>query len=233
VEGKRRRDRPTARRAVRQVFAEGQPLNKLVDLLAQDSLYLHPEMLVVFPGNHDQPRFLTAAKGDIGKLMMAEAFLLTTRRVVHLYYGDEVAMQGGRDPDNRRGFPGGWLSDPLNAFTPQGRSGDAARVFDWTRALLHFRQEHPALRRGNLTQLLADADRYAYLRSSPEEDVLVILNRAASDKPIELPVDDLPLPDGLRLTSFTPSSSDLIVAGRKIVVEHPAAVQIYSATHPR
>jgi glycosidase len=167
--------------AVRGVFGEGQPLNKLTDLLAQDSLYLHPEMLVVFPGNHDQPRFLTAAKGDVAKLMMAEAFLLTTRRVVHLYYGDEIAMQGGRDPDNRRDFPGGWPSDPLNAFTPQGRSGDAAKVFDWTRALLHYRQAHPALRRGSLTQLVADTDRYAYLRSSPEEDVLVILNRAGNE----------------------------------------------------
>ena len=219
--------------AVRGVFGEGQPLNKLTDLLAQDSLYLHPEMLVVFPGNHDQPRFLTAAKGDVAKLMMAEAFLLTTRRVVHLYYGDEIAMQGGRDPDNRRDFPGGWPSDPLNAFTPQGRSGDAAKVFDWTRALLHYRQAHPALRRGSLTQLVADTDRYAYLRSSPEEDVLVILNRAGNEKPIELPVDDLPLTDGLRLTSFVPSSPDAMVVRGKIVIEHPADVQIYSAKRAR
>src|SRR6185369_4330141 len=57
---------------IRQVFAEGQPMTKLVDLLAQDSLYLHPEMLVGFLGNHDQPRFLTAAGGDITKLLMAE-----------------------------------------------------------------------------------------------------------------------------------------------------------------
>jgi neopullulanase len=219
--------------AVRGVFGEGQPLNKLTDLLAQDSLYLHPEMLVVFPGNHDQPRFLTAAKGDVAKLMMAEAFLLTTRRVVHLYYGDEIAMQGGRDPDNRRDFPGGWPSDPLNAFTPQGRSGDAAKVFDWTRALLHYRQAHPALRRGSLTQLVADTDRYAYLRSSPEEDVLVILNRAGNEKPIELPVDDLPLTDGLRLTSWVPSSPDAMVVRGKIVIEHPADVQIYSAKRAR
>ena len=137
--------------AIRQVFAEGQPMTKLVDLLAQDSVYQHPEMLVAFPGNHDQPRFLTVAKRDIAKLMMAEAFLLTTRRVPHLYYGDEVAMQGGRDPDNRRDFPGGWPDDPVNAFESAGRSGEAATVFDWTRRLLHLRQEHPALRRGGLS----------------------------------------------------------------------------------
>ena len=218
--------------AVRQVFAESRPMTGLVDLLAQDSLYLHPEMLVVFPGNHDQPRFLTAAKGNIPALMMAEAFVLTTRRVPHLYYGDEVAMQGGRDPDNRRDFPGGWPEDSSNAFTPEGRSGDAAKVFDWTRALLHLRQDHPAVRRGSLTQLLYDSDRYAYLRSSPEEDVLVVLNRAGAEKPIELMVDDLPLPDGLRLRSVLAPSGDVTVAGGKIVIDHPAEVQVYAASRP-
>ena len=79
--------------------------------------------------------------------MMDEAFALTTRRVVHLYYGDEIAMTGGNDPDNRRDFPGGWPGDPIDAFTPAGRTGDAATVFNFTRELLHFRQTHPALQR--------------------------------------------------------------------------------------
>jgi glycosidase len=121
----------------------------------------------------------------------------------------------------------------MNAFTPEGRSGDAAKVFDWTRTLLHFRQEHPAVRRGALTQLACDSDRYAYLRSSSEEDVLVILNRAGAEKPIEISVDDLPLPNGLRFTSLLPASSDIAVADGKILIEHPAKVQIYFATHER
>jgi len=217
--------------AVRHVFGEGQPMTALVDLLTQDSLYQHPEMLVVFPGNHDQPRFLTLAKGDISKLMMAEAFLLTTRRVVHLYYGDEVAMQGGRDPDNRRDFPGGWPDDPVNDFTAEGRTGDAAKVFNWTRDLLHFRQEHPAIRRGGMIELLTNQDQYAYLRTSPEEDVLVVLNRAGHDKPIQIDVDDLPLKDGLRLTPLAAGASEALVSGGKIVIEQPGEVQIYSAKH--
>jgi glycosidase len=217
--------------AVRHVFGEGQPMTALVDLLTQDSLYQHPEMLVVFPGNHDQPRFLTLAKGDISKLMMAEAFLLTTRRVVHLYYGDEVAMQGGRDPDNRRDFPGGWPDDPVNDFTAEGRTGDAAKVFNWTRDLLHFRQEHTAIRRGGMIELLTNQDQYAYLRTSPEEDVLVVLNRAGHDKPIQIDVDDLPLKDGLRLTPLAAGASEALVSGGKIVIEQPGEVRIYSAKH--
>lgn len=195
--------------ATRRVFGQGQPMTQLTDILAQDSLYQHPEMLVVFPGNHDQPRFLNVAGGDVRKLMMATAFVVTTKRTVHLYYGDEIAMAGGNDPDNRRDFP------PA-AFTAAGRTGDAAAVFDRTRALLRFRAEHPALRRGGLTQLLVNADQYAFLRSSAEEQVLVVLNR--SGKPLELDVDDLPLADGARLASYD-GGSELTVAQRKIAVE--------------
>jgi glycosidase len=213
--------------AVRNVFAQGQPMTALTDILAQDSLYQRPEDLVVFPGNHDQPRFLTVANGDIAKLMMADAFVLTTRRVVHLYYGDEIAMQGKGDPDNRRDFPGGWAGDAVNAFTAEGRTGDAKTVFDWTRSLLHFRAEHAALRHGDLTQLVVNKDRYAYLRRSAEEVVLVVLNRAGTGK-LELDVDDLGLADGLRLEAFD-GSGPIEVAGKKIALETPGAVRIYWA----
>jgi neopullulanase len=213
--------------AARGVFAQGQPMTKLTEILAQDSLYQRPEMLVMFPGNHDQPRFLTVAKGDVSRLLMAETFALTTRRVAHLYYGDEIAMQGGNDPDNRRDFPGGWEGDPVNAFNPGGRAGDGAAVFDFTRSLLRFRQSHPALRRGNLVQLLVNQDQYCYLRSSPEERVLVVLNRAGSAGAIQLDVDDLGLQDGLRFEPFTQGSAGAVVSGGKIVIDHPANIQIY------
>ena len=159
--------------------------------------------------------------------------MLTTRRVVHLYYGDEVAMLGGRDPDNRQDFPGGFQGDAVNAFTAEGRTGTAAKVFDWTRDLLHFRQEHPALRRGGLIQLLSTPEQYAYLRTSPEEDVLVVLNRAGRDKPIQIEVDDLPLKDGLHLGSFRAGAPDAVVSGGKVVIDQPGEVQIYWAKRAR
>lgn len=221
-------DFPLAR-AVRSVFAEGQSMNRLAEILAQDSLYRHPEKLVLFPGNHDQPRFLTVAKGDLSKHLLAHAFVLTTRRTVHLYYGDEVAMQGANDPDNRRDFPGGWPGDPVNAFSPEGRTGDAATAFQLVRSLLHFRRQHPALRRGDLTQLVVSQDQYAYLRSSPEEYVLVVLNRAGADKPLEIEVDDLPLSDGLRFQPFRSERPAVSVTGGKIVIADPQQIEIYWA----
>lgn len=140
-------------------------------------------------------------------------------------------MQGGRDPDNRRDFPGGWPGDPVDDFTAEGRTGDAAKVYNWTRDLLHFRQEHPAIRRGGLIQLLVNQDQYAYLRTSAEEDVLVVLNRAGHEKPIQIDVDDLPVKDGLRLSPLAAGAPAALVSKGKIVIEQPDQVQIYSAKH--
>ena len=38
-----------------------------------------------------------------------------------------------------------------------------------------FRAAHPALRHGGLVQLMVNKDQYAFLRTSPEERVLVVL----------------------------------------------------------
>jgi hypothetical protein len=78
--------------------------------------------------------------------------------------------------------------------------------------------------------LLSTENQYAYLRTSPEEQVLVVLNRAGAEKPLELEVDDLPLPDGVSLRSLVPGISDVSVSGGKVMIEHPAPVQIYRAT---
>jgi glycosidase len=223
--------------ALRNAFGEGRPLTSLTDILSQDSLYQHPEELVVFPGNHDQPRFLTVAGSDISKLMMAETFVLTTRRVPHLYYGDEIAMGSGTDRTDRSiraDFPGGFPGDPVNAFLPEGRTGDAAIVFNFMRDLLHFRLDHPALRHGQLMQLLTAKDQYGYLRSSPEEHVLILLNRAGAAKPVDIDVNDLRLPDGLQFKSFYAGQPEVTVSQGKIQIPAPKEINIYFAqTRPQ
>ena len=203
--------------AIRAVFAEGQPMTQLTDVLAQDFLYQRPEMLVAFIGNHDQPRFLTLAGSEVTRLHMAQAFLLTTRRVPHLYYGDEIAMGAGTDRSDRS-----IRADlPVDAFT----SAPSSPTFGWLRVLLHLRQEHPALRRGGLTQLLVNQDQYVFLRTSPEERVLVVLNRAGSERPLDLDVSDLGLAERSR---FTGEGTELTVTRGRILLPQPPAVGIYS-----
>ena len=152
-------------------------MTELAEVLSQDFLYQHPERLVAFLGNHDQPRFLTLAGGDLGRLQMAQAFLLTTRRVPHLYYGDEIGMGAGTDRTDRS----------IRADFPAAAFAGAAEnaEFQFLRDLLRQRAEHPALRHGELVQVLVEKDRYGYVRVAPEERILVVLNRAGSERPIE------------------------------------------------
>jgi glycosidase len=213
-------------RAMRSVFAQGEPMTQLTDILAQDSLYRRPELLVTFLGNHDQPRFLTIAGGEVERLLMAQTFLLTTRGIPHLYYGDEVALGKGQDRTDRSiraDFPGGFPGDAIDAFTAQGRAGVAATVFDSLRALLHLRREHAALRRGTLTQLVADKDRYAYYRATREDAILVAFNRSREE--MELALDDLEIPDGTRFKAW-PQGTDAVVTAGKVRLA-PAPVRIY------
>ncbi len=205
--------------AMRHVFGEGSPMTELSDILGQDSIFLHPEKLVAFFDNHDGPRFLTIAGGDTAKLKMAQAFLLTIPRIPHLYYGDEIAM--GKGPDRtdltiRADFP-------VPAFDAPGRTGDAADVYGWTAKLLALRKEAAALRGGKMTELLIEKDRYAYIRQSGKDVVLVVLNRAGAG-PINLDLDDVGLDKAVFVAVSGPEPEK---TAKGIALKAPATIGIY------
>lgn len=163
--------------ATRDVFANGQPLSHLRDVLRQDYLYPHPERLVPFLGNHDESRFAGSVH-DLATQKIAYAFLMTTRGTPQLYSGDEIAMDGGNDPDNRRDFPGGFPSSlpsssgsfgsfgsaGFTAFSAAGRTGANGELFNWIAQLARLRRGHPALACGAEQVLFADKDTLVYTR---------------------------------------------------------------------
>ena len=58
-------------------------------------------------GNHDTMRFFTAAHESVPKLKLALGMIAAMRGMPQFYSGDEIAMEGGDDPDNRRDFQEG------------------------------------------------------------------------------------------------------------------------------
>lgn len=210
--------------AMRQVFGEGKPMTQLTAILEQDFLFLHPERLVAFIGNHDNARFLTVAGGDVSKLEMAQAFLLTIPRIPHLYYGDELALGAGTDRTDRTVR----ADFPTAAFDASGRTGAAGEVHDWLRDLLKLRGSTKALRNGSMTVLKATDDQLAYLRQAAGETVLVVLNRAAGGTALELDTADLELGAGRHFVALLQASSPVETAPGKVVLAHPAPVNIYS-----
>ncbi len=92
-------------------------------------LYAWPITQVQFNllDSHDTARFIHQAGGDWDALKLSLLFLLTIPGAPSIYYGTEIGMDGGHDPDCRRAFP--W---------------DATA---WDRDLLAFTKRAVALRR--------------------------------------------------------------------------------------
>jgi glycosidase len=196
-------------------FAQGDEAFALRDVLGADTLYVRPEVLVPFLGNHDLQRFATIAGGDMKKLRLAQTFLLTTRGTPQLYYGDEIAMTGGNDPDNRRDFPGGFPGDPRDAFSPGGRSKKQAAVFDHVRRVLAARAAHAALRGPSTSFQLANETVIAYVRENGTDRALVVLNTGPASARPNIPVSDF-FADGVALTDALGSGAGGTVAAGSI-----------------
>jgi len=182
--------------AIRKAFTQGGRLNELTNVLAQDARYVNPEMLVTFLGLHDVERFMSIRGADIAGLKLAFAFLLTTRGIPMIYYGDEIAMRGGRDPDNRRDFPGGFPGDPENAFQKTGRTAEQEEVFEHVRQLLQMRARLGSLRRGRLVNIAVTGSLYAYARVSAAETSFVVLNNSTNEQSVGINANTLGLSEG-------------------------------------
>ena len=169
---------------IRHAFAEGKPVDEIPKTLAKDYLYTNSEILVTLLGGHDDGRFMSEKGATIAGLKLANTFVLTTRGVPQLYYGDELAMEGGDEPTTRGDFPGGFAGDKRNAFTAGGRTKDEQELFEFIRKLTTLRRELKPLRSGSLINLYVSEQQYAYARMTMEDIVFVVFNN--DDKPAEI-----------------------------------------------
>ncbi|MDA0700393.1 MAG: maltodextrin glucosidase [bacterium] len=127
-----------------------------------------------FLSSHDVPRFLTRLGGDVDALIAAHHALFAYVGVPCVYYGDEVGLEGGADPDNRRPFP--WAPSTWNR-----------RLHHAVRRLAHLRRTHPALAVGRYRPLLANGDVHAFARVHEQEAVVVVAHRGGGGR-VRLPV---------------------------------------------
>ena len=93
--------------------------------------------------SHDTGRFLHCANEKKAALKLAVAVLMTTPGMPMIYYGDEVGLTGGQDPDCRRGM----LWD---------ENRQDKEIYNWYKKLIHIRKEHSCLTNGNVKYLEID-----------------------------------------------------------------------------
>jgi len=205
---------------VRDILLHGAPAGQIPNVLRDDWLYVRPDELITFFANHDVPRFASAEGSSPAKLRLAFGLVLTLRGIPELYYGDEIGMPGGGDPDNRRDFPGGWREDAASAFTEAGRTREQQEIFAYVQKLLRVRREHPALSAGRLWHLAADDSAYVFVRESEEEQVLVVFNNSEQARELRVPLSDTPAQAATRVKPLF-GDAKVELPGKEIRINAP------------
>ncbi|MFN2112083.1 MAG: glycoside hydrolase family 13 protein [Anaerolineales bacterium] len=155
-------------------------------------------------GSHDTARLTTELGGDLAKLKMATLIQMTYPGAPAIYYGDEIGLEGAKDPDCRRAFP--WNENEWNQD-----------LRDYIQRWTAIRRNRTVLRRGSFLEIHRDGKRggYAYARKLGEESLLVVLNASATRRSYRLNVEELSWRDG-RIVRDLLSSEESIVSGTEL-----------------
>jgi neopullulanase len=173
-------------------------------------------------GSHDAPRALTVLGGDRTALRQAVLLQMTLPGTPCVYYGDEIGMEGGVDPDCRAAFP----TDP--------EAGDR-ELRSFVRDLIVARREHLALRRGAVSVAAVGMRAVAIAREAEGFRAIVALNAGAETERLSIPrptderlapiatpgladvvvepSPDSPAADGTRVLVLPPRSGAILLAG--------------------
>ena len=118
------------------------------DINAVFTAYPEPVTVGLFNllDSHDTPRLFTRNDGDVSAVWQQYALLLSLPGSPCIYYGSEVLLAGGNDPDCRRCMP--WQAI---------EAGEYAEPMSMMRQLIALRHTHPAM----------TASGYSYLHDVP------------------------------------------------------------------
>ncbi|MCK4309670.1 MAG: glycoside hydrolase family 13 protein [Candidatus Atribacteria bacterium] len=149
--------------------------------------------------SHDVPRFLTLCGGNVKKMKLAAAFLMTYIGAPVIYYGDEVGMMGGEDPDCRRTMI--WNKNQQNI--------DLLNLY---KKIIKLRRESLALRRGNFKCLYQQGGLYCFSRQLNEEKIVVALNNSDKNEEINISLPEIETGKRLKVKDiFTGAVDPLII----------------------
>lgn len=117
-------------------------------------------------GNHDTERIFSKLNENIKLLKLAVVIQMTIPGVPLIYYGDEVGLLGGRDPENRRPYPWNKKNDEL---------------LNWYKLLASIRNNEISLKKGSFNPKVFSEKILAYEREYKEEKILVLINPSNRD----------------------------------------------------
>lgn len=157
-------------------------------------------------GSHDTRRVITRLEGREDQLKLAFLIQFAFPGAPAVYYGDEIGLTGGKDPDCRKAFP--WDENQWNT---------SLRTF--VKKLISIRRKRVELRRGEFKKIFLKPDRggYAFSRNLGDQSVLVAVNASQVRRHYKIPVESLGWQDGRILRDLV-SGEEVIVSGDRIVL---------------
>ncbi|MBX7135320.1 MAG: alpha amylase N-terminal ig-like domain-containing protein [Fimbriimonadaceae bacterium] len=130
--------------------------------------------------SHDTPRFITLAGGDRRLAKLGAAVQFAWAGAPSIYYGEELGMEGGADPMNRKGMQ--WA-----LATPQND------VLELYKKLVRLRRETKVLHNGDPIPLLTDDAKNvtAFARVEGKDAVIFAMNRSGTEQSVAIPISQI------------------------------------------
>lgn len=202
-----------------------------VETILNSSLYIygHHNLMGYISGNHDKPRFMAYASGDISfgedaktagwnreigitdstaydKFLLFHTFNMTIPGIPVIYYGDEIGMTGGNDPDCRR----------MMRF--DGWNNREQKLWNSVATLAHLRKNNPVLIYGDLINIENDGKTWVYARKYFDKTAVVFINNSSENRTFETE-----LPAGLQLNGLKAGFGHTFeITGRTVRITLPA-----------
>ncbi len=154
-------------------------------------------------GNHDKPRFISLAGGDMSlwcpddkaegwhrevgvgdmdmghaKLKLLKAIISTIPGVPCIYQGDEFGVPGANDPDNR------------DMMVFEAANDHQQEQFDATRDLFYLRRASMPLMYGNYKTLYVDDAVWVFMRHYMDDVAIVAINVRGEDSVVKITLDN-------------------------------------------
>ncbi|MHB9055423.1 MAG: alpha-amylase family glycosyl hydrolase [Paludibacteraceae bacterium] len=190
--------------------------------------YGNHNLMGYISGNHDKPRFMAYASGDLkfgedskaagwqrnigitdstayNKMALMQTFILTIPGIPVIFYGDEIGITGANDPDCRRMMK----FDRLNNREKQ--------LLEKVAKLGNLRKNNPVLIYGDFINIHATKDSWIYARKYFDKEAIIVINN--SNQPKEF---DAEIPSNLQKSLKASFGNKFSLSGGKLKVTLPA-----------
>lgn len=136
--------------------------------------------------SHDTPRMLTRVGEDKRRLKLCVVFLLTYMGTPCIFYGDEIGLSGGDDPDCRK----------CMEWDPDKQDNE---LYDFYKLMIALRKKNDVLRKGSFRFLKADSgdSRIIYERIDDSMHFTVWMNNTEEETVISHPMETSDWKDAL------------------------------------